>query len=261
MAWTYEKASGYLGTKQDRPLPGRSTRLQRRPDGGIAVRYHATDVITFHPDGRIVLQSGGYQTMTTKARINEYSPVQLYADRGLWYVANGTRTLYADGLTWAAGTITGGRAPAATEGAKRQLDRAVAKYIKGFCASVTEARALAAPSGGDCWGCLFQAETAPRTGNGWNSLPPYPAKVMGYDHYIDHFGGDPDNEDPYYVPALVWRAVQRCGSPAHVYQFDPGGRETRRYADAQGFAAIVLPQDQAGAVAGMGGALGATFGD
>ncbi len=38
---------------------------------GYAVRLHGTDIVTFYRDGTLKLDSGGYRTATTKARMNE----------------------------------------------------------------------------------------------------------------------------------------------------------------------------------------------
>lgn len=36
------------------------------------IRYHGTDVLKISPDGTQTLNSGGYRTVTTKKRLNEY---------------------------------------------------------------------------------------------------------------------------------------------------------------------------------------------
>ena len=46
---------------------------------GIGIQLHETFVVTFRPDGAMVLHSGGYHTVTTKDRIDQF----LYANRGL----------------------------------------------------------------------------------------------------------------------------------------------------------------------------------
>lgn len=74
-------ASGRKGEKKI----GNNTYL-RRVDGGIAVRLHATDVVTIHPDGSYTLNTGGWWTVTTKERINAYSPARLSQRRGEWYL-------------------------------------------------------------------------------------------------------------------------------------------------------------------------------
>lgn len=37
------------------------------PDKSVAMRLHHTDVVTYHPDGTVTLNSGGYNTMSTSA--------------------------------------------------------------------------------------------------------------------------------------------------------------------------------------------------
>lgn len=74
-------------------VPGIHTRMLARstvqityPDSTRTIRYHDTDVLTFQPNGWIVLNSGGYRTSTTKARINEYQRIaSVFQDKGHWY--------------------------------------------------------------------------------------------------------------------------------------------------------------------------------
>ena len=49
-----------------------NTYLQRRGESVIALCLHDTDVLTWYQDGRIVVNPGGYYTVTTKDRINGY---------------------------------------------------------------------------------------------------------------------------------------------------------------------------------------------
>ena len=48
-----------------------ATVISTEPDGTIRVFYHTTDVVTIHPDKRVTLNSGGWWTNTTKARMNQ----------------------------------------------------------------------------------------------------------------------------------------------------------------------------------------------
>src|SRR5687767_4430618 len=96
---SYSEAAAFLGRKASRPLPGRSTRMERRGDAAIAVRYHDTDIVTFWGDGSLTVNSGGFRTVTTKARINEYTPIRVSQKRGLWYVGHGENiAMFADGM-------------------------------------------------------------------------------------------------------------------------------------------------------------------
>lgn len=56
----------------------------------IVLKYHATDIVEYHVDGRIVLNTGGWRTSTTKLRFNEsYAQLPIrnvYANKGVWWV-------------------------------------------------------------------------------------------------------------------------------------------------------------------------------
>lgn len=54
----------------------------------VAIRLHKTDVVTYTGDGRLLLSTGGWKTMTTKARINDFTPtgVNVYSLKGDWRV-------------------------------------------------------------------------------------------------------------------------------------------------------------------------------
>lgn len=83
---TYAQADAYLGKKFSRPLHGRSTRMERRDSGRIAIRYHDTDIVTYTASGATILNSGGFKTVTTKSKINEYIPgsFRVWQDKGIW---------------------------------------------------------------------------------------------------------------------------------------------------------------------------------
>jgi len=79
MSW--EEANRILGDKDSIKMPGQkkgyrlgNTYLERRSDGGIALRLYDTDIITYYPD-HFVLNTGGWNTMTTRSRMNEFIPV------------------------------------------------------------------------------------------------------------------------------------------------------------------------------------------
>ena len=133
-----------------------NTYLERRPEGDIAVRLHATDVVTFHADGTATLDSGGWLTVTTKARINDYLPggIVLSSIKGRWYLvysghgeydAEGNwhyvkserpGVPYSDGVTidLASLDVIGGQAAAeavkAEDSANEKMRKAVDKYVR-----------------------------------------------------------------------------------------------------------------------------------
>ena len=77
---TYDEADAYLKAGRDpnhRNIPGiEATSVERRGEDCIALKYHATDVVTYMRDGPTTLNAGGWRTMTTKERMCQYSPVK-----------------------------------------------------------------------------------------------------------------------------------------------------------------------------------------
>lgn len=59
--------------KESRKLAN-NTYAKRRYSGQIAIRLHATDILTFHEEGRIDVSTGGWDTITTRSRMNDYLP-------------------------------------------------------------------------------------------------------------------------------------------------------------------------------------------
>lgn len=55
----------------------------------FAVRYHNTDILTICPTGEYILDNGGWQTVTTKARLNDFGPVRIYQKKDVWYIGEG----------------------------------------------------------------------------------------------------------------------------------------------------------------------------
>ena len=73
----------------------------------FAVRLHDTNIVTYHWDGRIVLDSGGWDTVTTKRRMNDYTPPRwsFYQKAYLWFLVdhekgweNAPTVHYEDGM-------------------------------------------------------------------------------------------------------------------------------------------------------------------
>jgi hypothetical protein len=104
----YEKIAGSrkalykeLGILKSK-LVRNNTRLTEYVDGRRTLRLHATDVLTWKPDGVIVLNSGGYRTHTTKERLNAFLPdsIRVYQKNYSWYVRqDGKKDIdFVDGL-------------------------------------------------------------------------------------------------------------------------------------------------------------------
>jgi hypothetical protein len=65
-----------------------NTRLVKMGDDYVVI-LHNTAVVTIHADGTYTLRSGGWETVTTKDRINKYSPARIWQRKFVWYLANG----------------------------------------------------------------------------------------------------------------------------------------------------------------------------
>lgn len=194
-------------------LNGRQTRkvahntyLQVRGDGVIALKYHATDVVKYYADGRVVLDTGGWRTSTTKLRFNEtYSrlPLRVYSDKGVWYAALNRdwdhAVPFADGLTlqlngdgqYHVDTNTVGDDPKATQ----KLRRRVKAYAAAFIAEM-RAGNVKAPGAGDCWFCQTREVGTNKT------LGEISKDRSAESHLMAHI------EEKYYVPSLLWRACE-----------------------------------------------------
>ena len=52
----------------------------------VAIRLHATDVVKLYPNGDVVLNSGGWDTVTTKDRISRFSPYTIQQKKYVWSI-------------------------------------------------------------------------------------------------------------------------------------------------------------------------------
>jgi len=88
-----------IGRCKDRHKVGNHTWLVRRADS-IALRLHNTDIVTAFPNGTLRLNTGGWRTVTTKARMNQWLPFgNVYQkDYEWWLTLNGRHYLYHDGV-------------------------------------------------------------------------------------------------------------------------------------------------------------------
>lgn len=93
---------------------GHSTLEYYRPDGTRVIRFHRTDVVTIAPNGTVTLNTGGFETPTTKKRLNDYLPWgwHVFARDHVWYLGHmygdKERYVFVDGMSIAPdGTVTG----------------------------------------------------------------------------------------------------------------------------------------------------------
>lgn len=83
----------------DRRKVGNNTYAEILNDTTVAIKLHNTYVVKIHADGTYTLNSGGWQTATTKDRINQYSPVRVYQEKYQWFVTIHSKTYpFMDGM-------------------------------------------------------------------------------------------------------------------------------------------------------------------
>lgn len=206
------EASTYLGQKEDRPAPSkmgspRATRIIRLNDNKIGLRYHNTDVVVYEPDW-MSLYSGGWFTVTTKARINAALPnnVTLWQEKGVWYLSfrdkgevgwsGGTQCVFEEGLQISyEGTLLSEAELFSKDTLKemRQKTRRIKKYVNAFMDAL-EAGQIEKPSGGDCWACLALLNN------------PDEESPLGHSHLDLHI------EESYFVPSLLYAALTHGAS-------------------------------------------------
>jgi len=194
----YKTASEKLGERASKKL-GNNTYLQRRgyatSEDKIAVRLHETDVLTFTPSGRTILDSGGWRTVTTKDRMNSYLPMgfAVWSDKGDWSLyRNGSRVAaYRDGLTIGPrGGIHGAASVRETKG-RATLKKRITAYAKACAASLP----LDYPDAGDCLYCQLRTGDDQSLGDAMKDT----------DHLLSHMA------EGYIVPSLVWAALTEAG--------------------------------------------------
>lgn len=172
------------------------------PGEAIHLRLHDTFVMTWFADGKVELNSGGWRTVTTKARINEFWP-GLYVgnrggieqEKGVWYVRwNGKRYVFEEHMRLLPNGRVEGASEYEPEKEKEQLrlKKQARKYAKDFIQAL-KAGKVGQPDRGDCLYCQWREK---ETG-----------KTMGEmagdkDHILSHF------EESYYVPSLLARACE-----------------------------------------------------
>lgn len=202
---SFKAYAAQLGTRESRKLQN-NTYLQRRDADTLAIRLHATDVLTFKRDGRVVYDDGGWQTVTTKDRMNEFGPALVFSDKGIWYL----RVNAEDGERWSKerasvyqrgimvrGTRVYHAASRKARDANAKLKRDVAKYAAEFIREL-EANKIPAPGPGDCFYCQMRTDDGRTLGESSGDQ----------EHMRSHLS------ESYYVPSLAVRAIETfCNAP------------------------------------------------
>lgn len=204
---TYGEALKVFRTAKD-PFKGKPVNNNTRlislgtsyPDQGgfvvysvLGLKLHDTVIVTYFPDGSYELDSGGWKTLTTKDRMNNYTPFHIHQENLIWYV-NGIY-LFKDGIRIEPDrTVKGDMTLEELKEWKYTKEK-----IMAFAKRFAEALPVPQPSGGDCWYCAFR-DKEDRT---WGD-------VADHVHLWHHI------EEDYFVPSLLYNAMKERGYGNHI---------------------------------------------
>ncbi len=130
-------------------MGGKNTLDYETADGSRVIRLHETDILTFHANGGITINTGGFNTVTTRARVNAFLPAgkgAVYTHRGVIHYRNGGREYPFSETVYIGprGAIRPDVKPAHLDGLRRKLDSFMAHVRKRGLPTAEE-------SAGDPW--------------------------------------------------------------------------------------------------------------
>lgn len=178
--------------KENRTLAN-NTRVRKEGDN-IVITLHNTDIITYYPNGDIRLNSGGWKTLTTKERLNDFSPFRVWQAKGLWTVCvDGKSFPFSDNMLLTRNGDSWELSEGETDNKEEtKLRNKIQKYTRQFMEEWTQGK-IPLPNNGDCWYCLMREE---KTGL------PLGEVTHDTEHLLSHM------EEEYFVPSLFFRAVE-----------------------------------------------------
>jgi hypothetical protein len=161
-------------------------------DGRKAIRYHKTDVITTFPNGKTVLDTGGWRTSTTKMRLNY--KFNVWTDKGVWYIkepATARVLPFFDGITF----NKQGKVVGKIQAPDFEKIKAVKKNIAAYIKLVDKLESIPMPDSGDCWYCLMVTNE----GKTWGDTS------QDHSHLESHL------EEGYIFGAIIYNALKEKG--------------------------------------------------
>lgn len=81
---SYDELSNFLGNREEKKI-AHNTYVHKRFDGNIGIKLWRTDIVVVNKLNNIKVYTGGWDTNTTKDRINQLLPsgVSVYTKKGL----------------------------------------------------------------------------------------------------------------------------------------------------------------------------------
>ena len=96
----YQAANALLGNR-DRRKVANNTYLIRR-DEEIGLILHDTEIITWDWSGSVRYNTGGWNTVTTKNRLNRFGPYPVWQKQGVWFTVDnkGRKVVLNETMRW-----------------------------------------------------------------------------------------------------------------------------------------------------------------
>ena len=208
----FEKVSEILtGRNKNSRKMANNSYLERKDNGSIAYRLHSTDIVTYYPD-KIVLNSAGWLTTTTKDRMNQALRI-VNPDLGIsqknknWFFVNGhyiegsgyqeiSRIPFIDGLKvdYAGNSLVKSQVKNAekTEKDRIEISKQISAYIKTLSKSIDKKSFNLDPKG-DCWYCAMRTV---------DNHEPLGQAINDKEHLLEHL------KEKYIMISLIINALE-----------------------------------------------------
>lgn len=195
------KKSIMAGVESEKSILIANNTVEYHQTGKRVIRLHQTDIITFHKN-HIILNSGGWKTITTKDRLNRFQSLcNIYQGKGIWYAKTktGMESVFYDGIK----ILNTGRIIKPKQDDKRTAR--LIRQINAYCKKLSGLKTLPEPSQGDCWDCLFKTPDGKTMG-----------EINKSDHLLSHL------KEKYIHGTLILNALKLagCHNPGFIFHFD-----------------------------------------
>jgi len=193
----YEEAREHLGKDRSKKIT-ETTYIEARGMGGVALRYHNTDLLTFYSDGTVLLDSNRYKTKASKRKFNEFlpEPYQVTQSKNIWWLSpntgfEGKTVVFTDNMIVQEDRFEVLTKPH-TEKGRKALHKQIQTYSKRFIGALL-AGDVPGPTGGDCWACCMKTK---------EGIPMGALSGDPEEHFRKHM------KENYFVPTMFTNALE-----------------------------------------------------
>jgi hypothetical protein len=199
---SYHQALDLLHNRVHKKLANNT--YARLEGNNVIVKLHDTDIITFTPR-KAILNTDGWNTVTTKDRLNRFSPVFIIQHKSIWYIQQGENDWYSnyenkpifyDGIEVKYNGEVFKKCLKYGDKRKKEvlkLKKLVSKYINAMQAHIAK-NGIPLPDSGDCWDCCLKTESGQTMG-----------EISNSNHLMLHL------KEKYIHGSLIWNALLARG--------------------------------------------------